>query len=100
MDYYDIVVYCGYRQMDPVWIYSYAGCIFGRAPRIKKTLPDFYENMDLDKWDTIVWCPVTRNPQEFHGLTGCQRDSRVLGRHNSTMGRMPKRVEWARTLES
>ena len=48
----------------------------GRAPRTKKTLTDFYENMDPDKWDTTVWYQVTRNPQEFRGLTGCQRDPR------------------------
>ena len=34
----------------------------------------FCENMNLDKWDTPVWYRVTRNPQEFHGLKGCQRD--------------------------
>ena len=37
--------------------------------------------MDPDKWDTIVWYRVTRNPQEFSGLTSCQRDPRVLGSH-------------------
>ena len=34
----------------------------GRAPRTKETLPDFHE-----------WCRVTRHPQVFRGLTGCQR---------------------------
>ena len=43
--------------------------------------PIFCENMDHDKWDTTVWYRVTRNPQEFGGLIGCQQDSRVLGRH-------------------
>ena len=34
-----------------------------------------FENMGPDKWDTIImWYRVTRNPQEFRGLTGCQRD--------------------------
>ena len=47
----------------------------------QRTLPDFCENMDLDKWDTIVWYWITRNPHEFRGLTGCQRHPRVLGRH-------------------
>ena len=47
----DIVVYWGYEQMDPVWSlllllrpwmgYGYTGCMLGRAPRIKETLPDF-----------------------------------------------------------
>ena len=55
------------------WIYCYIDCILGRAPQIKETLPDFCENMDFDKWDTIVWYRVIRNPQEFRGLMGgCQ----------------------------
>ena len=37
-------------------------CTLGRAPRIKETLPDFRE-----------WCRVTRHPQVFRKLTGCQR---------------------------
>ena len=41
---------------------------FGRAPRIKETLPDFHE-----------WCRVTRHPRIFCGLTGCQRDLRFWG---------------------
>ena len=45
-------------------------CILGRAPRTKETLPDFYE-----------WCQVTRHPRIFRGLTGCQRDTPVLGCH-------------------
>ena len=46
------------------------GCILGRAPRTKETLPDFRE-----------WCQVTRHPRVLRGLTGCQRDTPVLGRH-------------------
>ena len=38
------------------------GCILGRAPRTKETLPDFRE-----------WCRVTRHLRVFRGLTGCQR---------------------------
>ena len=30
-----------------------------------------------------MWYQVTQNPQEFRGLTGCQRDPRVLGRHKN-----------------
>ena len=51
--------------MDHVWSlllllrprmgYGYIGCMLGRAPRTKKTLPDFCENMDPDKWDTTMW---------------------------------------------
>ena len=37
----------------------YIGCMLARAPRTKDTLPDFCENMDPDKWDTIVWYRVT-----------------------------------------
>ena len=50
-------------------------CILGRAPRTKETLPDFHE-----------WCRVTRHPGIFRGLTGCQLDTPVLGRHTSTLG--------------
>ena len=45
-------------------------CTLGRAPLTKETLPDFHE-----------WCRVTRHPRLFRGLTGCQRDPPVLGRH-------------------
>ena len=38
------------------------GCSLGRAPRTKETLFDFHE-----------WCLVTRHPQLFRRLTGCQR---------------------------
>ena len=53
------------ETLDGSWIYSYTGYIFGSALRTKETLPDFCENMDPDKWDTIVGYRVTRNPQEF-----------------------------------
>ena len=43
-------------------------CTFGRAPRTKETLLDFRE-----------WCRVTRHPRVFRRLTGCQRDTLVLG---------------------
>ena len=45
----------------------------------KETLLNFCENMDPDKWDTTMWYRVIRNPQEFHGLTGYQRDPRIWG---------------------
>ena len=38
------------------------GCIMGRAPHTKETLPDFCE-----------WCRVTRHPRVFRMLTGCKR---------------------------
>ena len=46
-------------------------CILGRVPHTKETLPDFHE-----------WCRVTRHPRIFRSLTGCQRDTPGLGRHN------------------
>ena len=65
------------ETLDELWLYCYTGCMLDRAPRTKEILPDFCENMDPDKWDTTVWYQVTRNPQEFHGLTSCQRDPRI-----------------------
>ena len=53
----------------------------------RRLCPIFCENMDSDKRDTIVWYWVTRNPQEFLWLTGCQRDLRVLGCHRKFVGR-------------
>ena len=56
-----------------------------------------------------IWIPINGRQQCGIGLpeigrvdelTGCQWDPRVLGCHNSTMGRMPKCIEWARTLEN
>ena len=77
-----MVITTSIETLDGSWIYCYTGCILGRAPRTNETLLDFCENMDPDKWDTIVWCRVTRKPHEFCGLTGFQRDPRVLERHN------------------
>ena len=59
-----------YSHIDPVWLLLIIGigCTLGRAPRIKKTLPDFRE-----------WCRVTRHPRIFRGLMGCQRDPRDRG---------------------
>ena len=50
------------EALDGTWIYYYTGCILGRAPRTKETLPDFCENMDLNKWDITVWYRVPINP--------------------------------------
>ena len=44
------------------------GCILGRAPRTKETLPDFRER-----------CRVTRHPRVFRGLTSCQRTPEKWG---------------------
>ena len=43
------------ETLDGLWLYCYTGCMLGRAPRTKKTLPDFFENMDFNTWDTTVW---------------------------------------------
>ena len=70
-----------YGPKWPYWIYiAYIGlfgtgiCRFiqvlylGRAPRTKKTLPDFREK-----------CRVTRHSRVFRGLTGSQRTPRFWG---------------------
>ena len=46
-------------------------CTLGRAPRTKKTLPNFRE-----------WCRVTRYPRVFRRLTGCQRTPGILRCHS------------------
>ena len=71
------------ETLDRSSIYCYTGCILGKAPRIKETLPDFCENMDPNKWGIIVWYRVTQNPWEFRGLTGYHWDPWVLGCHTS-----------------
>ena len=48
-------------------------------PEQMRLCPIFLKNMDPDKWDTTVWYRVTQNPQEFHGLTGCQWDLQIWG---------------------
>ena len=95
MDYCDIVVYWEYGQMDPVWSlllllrfwmgYGYTVIqvvCWVELPKQRRPCPIFCENMDPDKWETIVWYRVTRNSQEFRRLTGCQWDPQVLGCHN------------------
>ena len=42
------------------------GCILGRVPRIKETLPDFCK-----------WCRVTRHPR----VDGLSTDLREMGHH-------------------
>ena len=48
-------------------------------PEQRRLCPIFCGNMDPDKWDTTMWYRVTLNPQEFHRLTGGQRDRRDRG---------------------
>ena len=54
------------------------GCILGRAPRTKETLPDFRE-----------WCRVTRHPRVFRRLMGCQRDTPRLELHSRDQAKRP-----------
>ena len=75
-----MVITTSVETLDELWLYCYTDYMLGRVPLTKETLPDFCENMDPDKWDTIVWYQVTQNSQEFRELTSCQRDPRVLGR--------------------
>ena len=49
-----MVITTSVANLDGSWIYCYTGCIFGRVPRIKETLPDFCENMDSDKGDITM----------------------------------------------
>ena len=37
----------------------------------------FVKSWVLKKWDSMVWCWVTRHPRIFRGLTGCQRTPRI-----------------------
>ena len=57
-----MVITTSVETLDGSWIYCYTGCIFGRVPQTKETLPDFCENMDSNKWDITMWYRVTRNP--------------------------------------
>ena len=75
-------IYWGYGKMDPVesillllrprmgYDYTVIQVVcWVKLPEQKRLCPDFCENMDPDKWDTTVWYRVTRNPQEFYGLS-------------------------------
>ena len=44
-----MVITTSIETLDESWIYCYIGCILGRAPQTKETLPDFCENMDPNK---------------------------------------------------
>ena len=44
------------------------GCILGKTPCTKETLPDFHE-----------LCRITRHPRLFRRLTGCQKTTRFWG---------------------
>ena len=59
-------------------------------PKQRRLCLIFCENMDPDKRDTTMWYRDTQNPQEFRGLTDCQRDPRIWG----VTGENPKNT-WA-----
>ena len=64
-----VVITTSVETLNGSWIYYYTSCILGRAPRMKETLPDFFEDMDSDKWDITVRYRVTRYPRVFPTLT-------------------------------
>ena len=41
-----VVITTSVKTLYGLCLYCYIGCILGRAPRTKKTLSDFCENMD------------------------------------------------------
>ena len=43
-----MVITTSVESLDGLWLYYYTGCMFGRAPRIKETLPDFLK----------IWIPI------------------------------------------
>ena len=36
-----VVITTSVETLDGLWLYCYTGCMLGRAPRTKETLPDF-----------------------------------------------------------
>ena len=50
-----MVITTSIETLDGLWLYYYTDGMLGRAPRTNETLPNFCENMDPNKWDTIVW---------------------------------------------
>ena len=61
---------------------NYTGCILGRAPRTKETLPDFLSILGPGKigLNCIVSVyPIFTNLPQVDGLS---MDPRYLGRHN------------------
>ena len=57
-----MVITTSVEILDGLWLYCYTGCMLGRAPQTKETLPNICANMDPDKWNTTVWYWVIRNP--------------------------------------
>ena len=71
--------------------YCDTGCMLGRAPRTKNTLPDFCENMDFDKWDTIMWYRVkSTRILRVDGLSTGPQDLSVTAWYQSLGKRLPR----------
>ena len=74
--------------LDGLWLYDYTGCMLGRVPRTKETLPDFFENMDPDKWNTIVWYRVVKPLEKYEFL----KNGKCKTRENSNFWKKGKIV--------
>ena len=77
-----------YSYVDPVWsLYNImTGCheigqvvFWVELPVQRRLCPIFVKSWILGKWDSMEWCRVTRHPQIFHELTGCQRTPGIWG---------------------
>ena len=55
------------ETLDRSWIYCYTGCILGRAPRTKDTLPDFEK----------IWISINGTQQCGIGLPEIHKNSTV-----------------------
>ena len=77
-----------YLYVESVWsLYNIGtGCheiaqivFWVELPVQRRLCPIFVKSRVLRKWDSMKWCRVTRHPQIFRGLTGCQRTSGIWG---------------------
>ena len=60
-----MVITTSVETLDGLWLYFYTGCMLGRAPRKKTTLPDFYE----------IWIPINGTQQCGIGSFEMDRNS-------------------------
>ena len=67
--FYSFLFICG---PDVIVVKIWDRLYLGKAPRTKETLPNFHELYR-----------VTRHPQLFHRLTGCQRDPKNGASHDT-----------------
>ena len=106
--YMDKWAICGhfYLCVDPVWsLYNIGtGCheiahvvFWVELPVQRRLCPIFIKSWVLGKGDSIEWCWVTRHPQIFRWLAGCQRTPGIWGViawYQSLGIRLP-RARWA-----